>query len=106
MKTRVREECGSAAPNDEKSPAQTTLETQGEIFSCGGVYLSPIRDIPLRRESLQYLHLPNHAKEVVMLKNQKVLRWKDTGEDSQKPSFQEAPQTGDTIRRFFKEGLN
>jgi hypothetical protein len=106
MKTRVKEDCGSAAPNDEKSAAQTTLETQGEIFSCGGVYLSPIRDTPLRRESLQYLHLPNRGKEVVMLKNQKVMRWKDNGEDSHKPSFQEAPISTDTIRRFFKEGLN
>lgn len=106
MKTRVEEDCGSPAPNPEKSQAQATLETQGEIFSCGGVFLSPMRYIPPRRESLQYLHLPTRQKEVVLIKNQKVLRWKESGGDAQKPAFQEAASTPETLRRFFKEGLN
>jgi hypothetical protein len=106
MKTRGSEECGSVAPNQERSPAQETLDEKGEIFSCGGVYLSQCRKPMLRGEGYRYLHLPTHQRKVMVLKNLEIHRLAGDDEDSRRATFQEVNSTQETLRRFFKEGLN
>jgi len=111
MKTiRIEEEegegCGSISPNKEKSPHQEILEEQGEIFSCGGVYLGNFFEVPNTSPKTDLLHLPNHHQGVMVFKGGKMLRRSDADFIGSTPATGEQTSTGDTLRRFFRESLN
>jgi hypothetical protein len=90
----------------EPAPAQEVLNEQGEIFSCGGVYLGLNRpSIPLT-DRFDFLHLPNRHKGVLTLNHQKVHRLPGEVLNEGLMPHQERLSTEETLRRFFKENLN
>jgi len=107
MNIRQKKYCGKLVPKEEKiSPAQEVLNQQGEIFSCGGVYLGLNRIEVPKRDYFEFLSLPNHFKEVLVLNNQKPYRMPGRTNEEGTLHPQERPSSEDTLRRFFKESLN
>ncbi len=106
IKWRNDEECGTVAPNQETSSAQEVLDEKGEIFSCGGVYLGQCRQPLFKPGKNQFLHLPTHHHEVLVLKNHRLFRLVGENGDVTRASFQEIHTTQETLRKFFKESLN
>lgn len=114
MKANSRQKCGRLVEASELAPAQETLASQGEIFSCGGVYVGLHREDTLpnpmkaKKEATAFWHLPNHQKEVLVLQKDKVSKATQPAAEPAAANFQaqEGFQTVDTIRRLFKESLN
>jgi hypothetical protein len=98
--------CGSASPNAEKSPHQEILEEQGEIFSCGGVYLANCYDPPPTARGVDYLHLPNRGQGVMVFKGGRLHRRTDVRGGEEIKGLADKSSSGETLRRFFKESLN
>ena len=107
MKEENKKNCGSPLPREEITPAHEVLNEQGEIFSCGGVYLgmnpSPI---PLE-DHIEYLFFPNHQQDVMVMNHQKPYRVPARHCPEGVMAPQESSSSPEsTLRRFFKESLN
>lgn len=103
---RGKRKCGTLLEKPETHPAREVLDDQGEIFSCGGVYLGLNRpSVPLT-DRFEILHLPNYLQGSVVLNNRKILRRAGITGDSDGPPAQEPTSTQETLKRFFKESLN
>lgn len=98
--------CGSVSPNLEKSPHQEILEEQGEIFSCGGVYLANCFEPPIKTTGVDFLHLNNHQKGVMVFKGGKLHRRTDASRGVGANGLADKASPGEAIKRFFKESLN
>ena len=98
--------CGRPIEVEGESPTQEVLGEHGEIFSCGGVYLGLNRPAPKMSTRFEFLHLPTHQKEVLVLNDLKVHRRPSRGEADEVVSYQENSTPEDALRRFFKESLN
>ena len=102
----MEEGCGSISPNLEKSPHQEILEEQGEIFSCGGVYLANCFEPPLKLSGVDFLHLNNHQKGVLVFKGGQLHRRTGAPIGVGANGFADKASPGEAIKRFFKESLN
>lgn len=100
------EGCGSVSQNPEKSPHQEILEDQGEIFSCGGVYLGNCFELPKGAAKTDFVHLPNHHKGVMVYQGGKLQRRSVLELNGATLPVEDRTSAGDTIRRFFKDSLN
>jgi len=98
--------CGTSLEKPEKVPAREVLNDQGEIFSCGGVYLGLNRPAVPFNAKFEYLFLPNHLMDVIVLNNRKIHRLPGRITEEGHLSPQERTSTQETLRRFFKESLN
>ena len=106
MKPSLQQGCGSIAPNSEPSPAKEVLEEQGEIFSCGGVYLSTARPLSRKAGGAKFLHLPNRNREVLTILGSKVQRRGQTVSEWDEESLSDVGTSTDVLRRLSKESLN
>ena len=102
----MKRKCGKPIEIEAPSPAQDILSDHGEIFSCGGVYLGLNRQAPPMADNFEFLQLPNHYKETLVLNNQKVYRAPGEINHVGNLAPQETPSPEDALRRFFKESLN
>jgi hypothetical protein len=98
--------CGTPLVKEGPSPAQEVLEEQGEIFSCGGVYLGLHHAPRILDDALEVVFLPNHRREILILNGENTSRISSEGGQELASSPQDRPSTGTTLRRFFKESLN
>lgn len=106
-KERPGSECGSIVVNSEKSADQQLLEEKGEILSCGGVYLStsPAPSFK-KKDTYQFLFLPNHQQGVIMYKNLEAMSSSEEDLYVSNGTIREAGTSHDALRRLFREGLN
>ena len=106
MKTNHKNQCGRMVDRTQATPAQEVLAEHGEIFSCGGVYLGLNRDQPRRPTHFQFMNLPNHQKETVVLNNLRVHRRSGDTQSVNASPLPENNSAESALRRFFKESLN
>lgn len=105
-KTEAKRRCGTTAEIAPQNPAQGILNDHREVFSCGGVYLGLNRQSPKLADRFDFVHLPNHAKDVVVLNNQRIHRRPGTSDAPGVLSPREVSSPEEALRRFFKESLN
>ncbi len=106
MKGKQKIQCGRILDRTEVTPAQEVLAEHGEIFSCGGVYLGLNRQSPPKPDRFEYLSLPNHRDEILVLNNQEVHR-RSGDEIALSTTPHRDPASPElALRRFFKESLN
>lgn len=105
-KTEAKRNCGTQVEPPPQNPAQGILSDHREVFSCGGVYLGLNRDTAKLADHFDFVHLPNHAKDVVVLNNQRVHRRPGTYDAPGVLSPSEVSTPEEALRRFFKESLN
>lgn len=106
MKLEVKRNCGRQVPASQESPAQEVLNEQGEIFSCGGVYLGTNRVPSEMGDEFSFLHLPNHRKQTIVMNHQRPFRLPGEPAEEGELATGERPSAESAIRRFFKESLN
>lgn len=103
---RTKKHCGTIINPTEENPTGEVLNQQGEIFSCGGVYLGLTRPVMPLKDKFEFLHLGTPHRGPIVLNHRKFYRMSG-GEDHEGTlTPKERPSPHDTLRKFFKESLN